>query len=256
MLTAGVDVGSTSAKAVLFDGRLKAYAVRPTGWNPREAGACVLAEALSRSGFARSDVACIVATGYGRGILPDADRTVTEITCQARGIHYLTGRGGTIIDIGGQDTKVITTDGDGRVVDFVMNDRCAAGTGRFLEVMATSLGLTVAELGQAAGPDGGATISSMCTVFAESEVVSLLAQGVAKEKIITGLHRAVARRVRSMVKAPVTSPVVLTGGAAKNAGLRRAIATELGVEVLVPPEPQISAAVGAALIASEAEETA
>ncbi|AOQ24144.1 2-hydroxyisocaproyl-CoA dehydratase activator [Moorella thermoacetica] len=251
MLVVGIDVGSTSAKAVLFDGRIKVYAIRPTGWSPREAGAEVLAEILDKAGLSRREVAYIVGTGYGRVALNFIDQAVTEITCQARGINYLTGKAGTIIDIGGQDTKVITVNEQGKVVDFVMNDKCAAGTGRFLEVMATAMGMDVDELGSLPKNVNPVNISSMCTVFAESEVISLLAGGVAREEIVAGLHRAVARRVKSMLKNTAPATVVFTGGGAKNEGLRRALAAELGVEVMVPAEPQITGALGAAIIAWE-----
>ncbi|BCV21584.1 acyl-CoA dehydratase activase [Moorella sp. Hama-1] len=251
MLVVGIDVGSTSAKAVLFDGRIKVYAIRPTGWSPREAGAEVLAEILDKAGLSRREVAYIVGTGYGRVALNFIDQAVTEITCQARGINYLTGKAGTIIDIGGQDTKVITVNEQGKVVDFVMNDKCAAGTGRFLEVMATAMGMDVDELGSLPKNVNPVNISSMCTVFAESEVISLLAGGAAREEIVAGLHRAVARRVKSMLKNTAPATVVFTGGGAKNEGLRRALAAELGVEVMVPAEPQITGALGAAIIAWE-----
>ncbi|APC08646.1 acyl-CoA dehydratase activase [Neomoorella thermoacetica] len=251
MLVVGIDVGSTSAKAVLFDGRIKVYAIRPTGWSPREAGAEVLAEILDKAGLSRREVAYIVGTGYGRVALNFIDQAVTEITCQARGINYLTGKAGTIIDIGGQDTKVITVNEQGKVVDFVMNDKCAAGTGRFLEVMATAMGMDVDELGSLPKNVNPVNISSMCTVFAESEVISLLAGGAAREEIVAGLHRAVARRVKSMLKNTAPATVVFTGGGAKNEGLRCALAAELGVEVMVPAEPQITGALGAAIIAWE-----
>ncbi|MGI9952290.1 acyl-CoA dehydratase activase [Moorellaceae bacterium AZ2] len=249
MATVGIDVGSTSAKAVLYDGKIKAYTIRPTGWSPKRAGEEVLREVLEKSGYTRSEVGCIIGTGYGRVALSFIDQAVTEITCHARGIFYLTGRAGTIIDIGGQDTKVITINAQGKVMDFVMNDKCAAGTGRFLEVMATTLGMDVSELGRLPGTARAVNISSMCTVFAESEVISLLASGVPKEEIIAGLHRAVARRVKTMVKNPSSGPVVLTGGVAKNEGLRRALEMELGTPITVPEEPQITGALGAALIA-------
>lgn len=248
---AGVDVGSTSAKAVLFDGEVKGYAVRPTGWHPRTAGEEVLNVALNEGGFKRQDVNYIVGTGYGRVALKIAGQTATEITCQARGIHYLTGGASVIIDIGGQDTKVITIDEQGKVIDFMMNDKCAAGTGRFLEVMATALGMDVEELGRMPKNIEPANISSMCTVFAETEVIGLLAAGVSREEIVAGLHRAVARRVKGMLRNTLPSSVIFTGGGAKNEGLRHALTLELGVKVEVPPEPQITAALGAAIIAWE-----
>lgn len=252
MFTAGIDVGSTSTKAVLFDGnKIKDYIIRPTGWSPRAAAEEVLTGMLEKAGLSRRNVAYIVSTGYGRAALNFVDQAVTEITCHARGVYHLTGRAGMIIDIGGQDIKVITINDQGKVIDFVMNDKCAAGTGRFLEVMATALGIDVAELGRLTASTRLVHISSMCTVFAETEVIGLLAAGVAREDIVAGLHRAVAHRVKSMLKIDVLPPVVFTGGGAKNEGLRRALETELGVELLVPEEPRITGALGAALISWE-----
>lgn len=251
MVAAGIDVGSTSAKAVLFDGEIRGFAIRPTGWSPRKAGQEVLTQALDQAGLSRKDVVHTMGTGYGRVALDCIDQAMTEITCQARGIYHLTNKAGTIVDIGGQDTKVISVGEQGKVVDFVMNDKCAAGTGRFLEVMATALGMDIGELGSLPENVEPVKISSMCTVFAESEVISLLAAGATREEIVAGLHRAVASRVRGMLKSTALAPIVFTGGAAKNRGLCHALALELGVEVKVPAEPQITGALGAAILAWE-----
>lgn len=250
MVGVGIDVGSISAKAVVYDGQLKSYVIKPTGWSPKDAGRQVFVEALAQAGYGEEDMGYVVGTGYGRVALSFSDKSLTEITCHARGIHYLFRNAPLIIDIGGQDSKVIIVDTTGRVVDFVMNDKCAAGTGRFLEVMATALGLDICELASFANNANPVAISSMCTVFAESEVISLLAQGTPKECIVAGIHQSIARRVRSMLKTEdLGETVIFTGGVAKNTGVKLALEKELGAKVIVPEEPQITGALGAAIIA-------
>ena len=178
MPVAGVDVGSVAAKAVIFDPQSRSLlgkAVLPTGWNAREAGEKALAAACADAGGIAASR--IVGTGYGRISLPFADKVVTEITCHARGAVHLFPGTGVVLDIGGQDSKVISTAPDGSVQDFLMNDKCAAGTGRFLQVLSGILGMELAELGEAAGRGKPAAISSMCAVFAETEIISLLARG-------------------------------------------------------------------------------
>ena len=178
MPVAGVDVGSVAAKAVIFDPQSRSLlgkAVLPTGWNAREAGEKALAAACADTGGIA--VSRIVGTGYGRISLPFADKVVTEITCHARGAVHLFPGTGVVLDIGGQDSKVISTAPDGSVQDFLMNDKCAAGTGRFLQVLSDILGMELAELGEAAGRGKPAAISSMCAVFAETEIIGLLARG-------------------------------------------------------------------------------
>lgn len=260
MITVGVDVGSTAAKAVVFDGGIRCYTVEPTGWSPRSAGKSVFTRVLTKAGITARDVGAVVATGYGRLALDFADRAVTEITCHARGAAYLLPGNSLVIDVGGQDSKAILVDSHGKVLKFVMNDKCAAGTGRFLQVMADSLGIEVGDLGTTgldleepvAGNYREVEINSMCTVFAESEVVGLLARGVAKEAIVRALHRAVARRVAAMAGGlGPANRVTFTGGAAKNRGLKEALHRELGLGIDVPEEPQIIGALGAALIARE-----
>ena len=193
----------------------------------------------------------VVATGYGRDAVTYADEAVTEITCHGRGAVFLMPEVDTIIDIGGQDSKAIKVTSEGKVLDFMMNDKCAAGTGRFLCVMANALGLDIDDLDgfEAAKP---AAISNMCTVFAESEVIGLLAQGTAKDAIVSGLHQAVAQHVSSMVKKMGSyHTVAFTGGVALNAGVHRCLEKELGTQILVSGHCQIAGALGAALISRD-----
>lgn len=252
MITAGIDVGSLTTEAVLLQDReILAYSIVKTGSRARLAAEQAFEEVLEKAKIKFSDVSYVVATGYGRMGVPFASRQVTEITCHGRGAAFLSPRVRTVIDIGGQDSKVIRLDEQGNVVDFLMNDKCAAGTGRFLEVMAQALELPVTALGEAEREARrAAEISSMCTVFAESEVVSLIAQGVPRAEIIRGLHRAVAARTTALVsRLGLVPEVMMTGGVAKNPGVVSALSEKLGVEIFVPPEPQIVGALGAALLA-------
>jgi predicted CoA-substrate-specific enzyme activase len=203
--------------------------------------------------MAAPDINALVATGYGRIAVANADWRITEISCHARGASHLAPGARTVIDLGGQDAKVITLDDDGRPLDFEMNDRCAAGTGRFFEVMAGALNVTLPELGdlalQATAP---APISSMCTVFAESEVVGLLAEGQSVSAIAAGLCDSVARRVLQMAnRLTVIEPVVFCGGVAHNRGVVAALRRIMGMDVTVPNNPQLVGAMGAALLAVE-----
>lgn len=252
----GIDVGSASAEAlILKDGKILAYSILETGANSRKAAERALEEALRKAGILRSEIGPIVATGYGRISVDFASRQVTEISCYAKGINFLYPEVRMVIDIGGQDSKAILVGKNGRVLDFVMNDKCAAGTGRFLEVMAKVMEVNVEELGEISLRScNPAEISSTCTVFAESEVVSLIARGLPVEDIAAGIHKAIARRVGAMARRiGVTPPVAFAGGVAKNAGVVKALEEELGVKLIVPEEPQIIGALGAALLASESE---
>ena len=250
----GIDVGSASAEAlILKDGKILAYSILETGANSRKAAEKALEEALKKAGLSRTEVGPIVATGYGRISVDFASRQVTEISCYARGINFLYPEVKMVIDIGGQDSKAILVGKNGRVLDFVMNDKCAAGTGRFLEVMAKAMEVNVEELGEISlRSRNPAEISNTCTVFAESEVVSLIAKGVPVEDIAAGIHRAIARRVGAMARRiGVVPPVAFAGGVAKNVGVVKALEEELGVKLIVPEEPQIIGALGAALLATE-----
>lgn len=256
MLALGIDVGSLSAEAVLLNDakEVLATSILPTGADSRKAGEGALAAVLAAGGKEAADIGFAVATGYGRISVEFAGKRVTEITCHARGIHHLYPEVRTLIDIGGQDSKAIRVSPRGRVLDFIMNDKCAAGTGRFLEVMAGALEV---KLGQLAGFSAKATepvpISSMCTVFAESEVVSLLAVGHPRENIIGGIHEAIALRTAGMLRRiGLEEPLAMSGGVAKNLGVVRALEDQLGCRVILPEEPQIIGALGAALIALDA----
>lgn len=256
MLTAGIDVGSVATKAVLVNRAQLFHLERPTGWSPRQAGRDTYTELLRLAGADSRNVSRVVVTGYGRVALDFADRSVTEITCHARGARYLCPGVGLVLDIGGQDSKVIRIDSGGRVLDFVMNDKCAAGTGRFLTVLAAALGLDVSELGDLGREVKPAVINSMCTVFAESEVVGLLAEDVPKERIVRGIHDSIARRMAGMAGRlsrglDAGALVVFTGGVARNAGVREALEARLGLPVVVPRLCQYAGALGAALLAAE-----
>jgi len=256
MFSVGIDVGSTSGEVVILDGdKVLAYSIVDTGYNSRRAADLALAQALAGTTLSREQLGPMVATGYGRIAIDYAARQVTEISCYARGIHHLYPDVRTVIDIGGQDSKVISVSPKGKPLDFAMNDKCAAGTGRFLEVMARALQLELLELGrlslQSKQP---VAISSMCTVFAESEVITLVAEGVERRDIVAGLHRAIARRVGAMVKrVGLVPPIAFAGGVAKNPGVVRALEQELGERLIVPDEPQIVGALGAALMARDGE---
>lgn len=250
---AGIDVGSLSTDAVILSagGEIAAFSILETGANSTEAAERALRECEARSGIGRDRIRKIIATGYGRISVPFADKKVTEISCHALGAYRLFPDIGTVIDIGGQDSKVIRVGDGGKVLDFTMNDKCAAGTGRFLEVMAAKLQVSLDEMGALSLQAGKEVrISSVCTVFAESEVVSLVAQNHPKEEIIRGIHRAIVNRVWSMVKAVgVHGAVTMTGGVAKNKGVVAMMEEKLGQDVKIYQEPQIVGALGAALFA-------
>jgi predicted CoA-substrate-specific enzyme activase len=214
--------------------------------------------ALSHTGQASTSIDYIVSTGYGRRSFTSSDKVLPEIICHARGTKFLFTEAKTIIDIGGQDSKVIELDDAGNVSKFEMNDKCAAGTGRFLEVLTDRiLNIPLDELGPLSlESDSPAILSSVCTVFAESEIISLLSEKVPKKDIASGLHRAIARRVIGMGNAAsfnYTEPIIFSGGVAKNWGVIKAIENELCKEVITPEEPQITAALGAAIFAKESQ---
>ena len=252
-VAAGVDVGSLSTEAVLVgsEKNILGYAIRITGHQCLQAAENVLEETLGQTGIQREGIKTVVSTGYGRNAVSFAHKHITEITCHAAGAHRLFPDVRTLIDVGGQDSKVIRMDDHGRVVDFTMNDKCAAGTGRFLEVMAAAFGLRVQEMGRnSLRARREVPISSVCTVFAESEVVSLIAQNVPREEIIRGLHQAIVNRIWSMTgTVGLQPPVGMSGGVAKNRGIVSLLEERLGVPIRVYEEPQIVGALGAALMA-------
>ena len=254
----GIDIGSLSCDTVIIDrnGKILGHAVVPTGAKNQEAIRRAKAEALGIASLSEADIAAVVSTGYGRERVEERLSAVTEITCHARGISMLVPGTRLLIDIGGQDSKSIFLDTDGKVLDFAMNDKCAAGTGRFLEAMARALQVDIEEMANLdIGAEKGLTLSSMCTVFAESEVVSLIADGVETKEIVHGLNRAIASRTASLVKRVTADstglPVAMSGGVARNHGVVRALSETLKTSVSVPEAPDTVGALGAALIARD-----
>lgn len=249
MLYAGIDIGSTAAKAVILSedkSRILARHIMPSGWNSKDTAGEIFSR-LTSEGYSRDDMR-ITATGYGRVSVPYADSTLTEITCHAKGAAFLGGNDMTVIDIGGQDTKVITLKA-GRAADFVMNDKCSAGTGKFLEVIANRMGLTLQEFFAAAERGNEIRISSMCTVFAESEIVSLMGAGTPREDIARGAVASVVEKVSALVNRK-NSPggYFLTGGFCDSPLLVRRLGESLGGEVKTCSDGRYAGAIGAALL--------
>jgi len=235
-----------------IDGGIHARVVGPTGAEHRRLANRVMEEALEQADLSFDKISYVIATGYGRINVPFADRQVTELSCHAKGVASLFPAVRTALDIGGQDAKGLKIR-DGELVDFVMNDKCAAGTGRFLEVLADALGLKLEELGSiSAKSTNKVNISSTCTVFAQLEVVARISEGVPLEDIVAGVHDAIASRAVNMIRRLKVEPdVVFTGGVAKNSGVVKAVRENLGCEVLVPEDPLLSGAIGAAILGKE-----
>lgn len=253
MFYAGIDIGSTITKIVIANRvEILASVIQRTGAEHRRRAHRVMDRALVQAELCVDDLDYIVATGYGRINVPFADAKVTEITCHMRGVSWLHPDVRTIIDIGGQDCKGIKVK-DGRLDDFIMNDKCAAGTGRFFEIIAKVLGIDLEEIGPLSlTSTNPAEISNLCTVFAEQEALSRLSEGVPIADIAAGIHKANAGRIYSMVrKIKIEEAVAITGGGAKNSGLCRSLQQRLQLPVFIPPEPLITGALGAALIAGE-----
>ena len=251
----GIDSGSVSTKIVFVDEKkqILGFKIVSTGVEIANTAGNALSSLLKKIGAEQKDIERIISTGYGRHIMPFSGGQVTEITCQATGINQINKRVRTIIDIGGQDCKIIKVDSLGKVESFVMNDKCAAGTGRFLEVMAGVLAIDLNESGDLALQSKNVLpISNQCTVFAETEVISLIARGHNKIDILAGLHCAIAKRVVSLARrVKVEEEVALTGGVAKNSGVVKEMEHLLGTKLFIPEEPQITCAFGAAIIACE-----
>lgn len=252
--TMGVDIGSTASKCVILKNGISVNAQAIASAGAGTTGpARAVAEALEHAALNPAQIAVTVATGYGRNSYKGCQYTFSEMSCHAKGARFLCPGARTVIDIGGQDAKAIRLLPNGQMDNFVMNDKCAAGTGRFLEVMARIIESNVSQLAQLdAMADSVVNISSTCTVFAESEVISQLAQGVALPDLVAGIHRSVATRTSSLVKRMgVEEPVVMTGGVARNAGVIRALEEQLGVTVRPLENAQMVGALGAALFAWE-----
>lgn len=249
----GIDFGSTTGKAVILDeeGRIVASQVSHKGAVSDLGVKAALAGAFAQAGLTQRDISRTVSTGYGRRMLDIADRTVTEITCHARGAVAMVPDVRMVIDIGGQDSKVIAIDENGFVDQFAMNDRCAGGTGKFLETLARAVNVELEEMGPLALQAGDfPEVSSMCATFAETEVISLLAEGHDKIPVLAGVHAALAKRMSGLVsRVGLRTPAVMTGGVARNPAAVKHIGQVLGTTLIVPDNPQIAGALGAALFA-------
>ena len=241
-------------KVVIIDSNdeICASVIKHTGAEHRRLANRVMKEALEQAGVSFDEISYVIATGYGRITVPFADRQITELTCHARGVYHYVPSVRLAIDVGGQDAKGLKMS-CGKLLDFVMSDKCAAGTGRFLELIAASLDLKLDDMGKLSlKSTSKASISSTCTVFARQEVVSRISEGVPLEDILAGVHDAIASRITRMVeKLKIEPDVVFTGGVAKNIGVVKSLEAKLGCKVIVPEEPLISGAIGAALLGKE-----
>lgn len=254
MIVCGIDIGSITVESVIMhNGHILGWDITPTGAVSSLSGQKSFDSCLKGAKLQKSDIKFIVATGYGRNSLYFSHKVMTEITCHGKGAQYLFPQTRTVIDVGGQDSKAIRIDAEGNITDFALNDKCAAGTGRFLEVMSRALEMDLYDLGKLSlKAKSKAKITSMCAVFAESEVISLIAEGKPKEEIICGLHDAIADRILSLVnRVGIEEMVAITGGVAKNIGFLQVLKNKLGIDFNIPEEPQIVGALGAALIANE-----
>ncbi|TFG07596.1 MAG: 2-hydroxyglutaryl-CoA dehydratase [Promethearchaeota archaeon] len=254
MITVGIDIGSLATKIVLLDNsNLIDFRIERSTYDFKRIGHQLFDDLLEKNNLKRSNI-YVMSTGYGRNTIDIADDKVTEITAHAKGVQYFFPEAHSVIDIGGQDSKaILISKKTGNVIDFQMNDKCAAGTGRFLEVMAHALDVELKNFGELAlESNKPAAISSTCTVFAESEVISLFARGISKEDIASGIHKSIARRVAGMAKRIGVAPLlVFCGGVAKNIAVKKYLEKELGYEIYIPEYPQLTGAIGAALIAQK-----
>jgi (R)-2-hydroxyacyl-CoA dehydratese activating ATPase len=260
MIVAGIDVGSTTTKAVILscekgteeNRKILGKSFIQTGFNHEKASSEAYLMALENGEVSRDDIDFVVGTGYGRNNIPFANKKVTEIACHGTGAFYYFPTGRTIIDIGGQDSKVIKLNPKGRVVDFAMNEKCAAGTGRFIEVMANVLQVELEEMGKLSQfSEEDISITSMCTVFAESEIISKISQGFKREDIINALHKSVTERVLPLGKRMgIENDIIMTGGVARNQGVISAFEKKLETQINVPDDPQTIGALGAAIQAA------
>lgn len=253
MITIGIDSGSLATKGVALgeDKETLGSVIDLTGGRSRQSGERVYEQVLKKAGLSEGDVDFVVTTGYGRDNLPFSDKNVTEITCHAAGVHFLFPDVATILDIGGQDSKVIRIDNLGRVQDFIMNDKCAAGTGRFLDVIARALDVRLEDLGTISQEtENTVEISSMCTVFAETEVVSLVAGDTPIPEIVRGVHNVIAERGEILLgKIGMMEPMAMSGGVALNIGVVKELEKRLNLDLNISDNPQLIGALGAAVIA-------
>ena len=253
-ISAGVDIGSTTSKATIIkEGKVIGSSLIPSGHDMAQSAETVFEQALKQRRLEKEDINYIIATGYGRHGVLFADETVSEIACHAKGAYTSESGISVIIDVGGQDSKLIWINETGSVMDFAMNDKCAAGTGRFLDLVSGTLGLGLKEMGKISlKSHNPCTISSTCAIFAETEVVALRSRGTSREDIVAGIHQSLALRIMSMgSRRGFKKEVAFSGGVAKNVGMCRAIEEKIGFKLVLPEEPQLMGALGAALLASE-----
>lgn len=259
MIVCGIDVGSSSTKAaIMVDGKLEAYSLIRTGPDSAQSARAALREVLGQTVIRETEIEYTVATGYGRFIVPFADRNITEISCHARGAHYFFPAVRTILDMGGQDCKAIQCDDKGKVTSFIMNDKCAAGTGRSFEVMARLLQIKLEEIGPRSLDCEGdpAAISKKCVIFAKSEVLAHMREGIPLNQILAGLCDGVADRVKGLIRrVGMKTDFVITGGITKNIGVVKRIEEKLEISAHINSEPQIVGAVGAAIFARQIMES-
>jgi predicted CoA-substrate-specific enzyme activase len=254
MITAGIDIGSRAAKAVVMkDGELVSTTIQDTGPESVKTSYMTIGEVLKGTGLILDDMDYVVATGYGRVLVPFARENMSEISCHARGINWYFPSVRTILDMGGQDCKAISCDGGGRVVNFIMNDKCAGGTGRFLEMIADVLGIPLAQIGEVAlKAKKDIPFNTICAVFAKSDALSYLRQGVDKGSILAGLHEAIATRSINLLKrVSIQQDFSITGGISKNSGMVAKLREKVGMEPLQCEDPQLVGAIGAAIFAAE-----
>jgi predicted CoA-substrate-specific enzyme activase len=254
MIFAGIDIGSRAAKAVVMnDGSILSSVICDTGPESVKTAYMTIEATLKGTGLSLSDIQYVVATGYGRVLVPFANENISEISCHARGINWYFSSVRTILDMGGQDCKAISCDNSGRVVNFIMNDKCAGGTGRFLEMIAEVLNTPLEEIGDLSlKSETAIPFNTICAVFAKSEAIALLRQGVAKSDILSGLHEAIAVRSLNLLKrVSIEKEFSITGGIAKNSGMVAKLREKVGLEPLLCEDPQLVGALGAALFAGE-----
>ncbi len=250
----GIDAGSSFVKAAVFgEGKLRSYSILPSGGNYAQAARKAAEAALERAGLSFNDITNTAATGWGAAAVDFARRTAAEISCHGAGVFYLFPSARTAVDIGGQFSRAIRLDDQGRATHFVQNEKCAAGSGRFLQVIARILHMKVEDIGELSLKSANPVkFTTGCAVFAESEAVSRIAEGASPADILAGIHKAMAAKIVNLIlRLGISEDCVVTGGGAKDMGLVRTLENELGVKVLVPEEPRISAALGAALLESQ-----
>jgi len=257
MFVAGIDIGSRGAKGVVMeDSRIVSYTIGDTGPDSVGTAEATMDAVLEGTGLSRRDIGYVVATGYGRVLVPFANVNISEISCHARGAHWYFPSVRTILDMGGQDCKAINCDENGRVTNFIMNDKCAGGTGRFLEVIADVLQIPLEEIGPVSLQSiQNFPFSTICAVFAKSEALALLKKGVPKSDILNGLHDAIAVRCNNLLKrVSIERDFTITGGISKNSGMVKKVQEKIGLEPILAPDAQIIGALGAALFAREKAE--